>query len=81
MTGAGVRIGLVGYGFGGRCFHAPLIAGVPDCVLAGVVTGSPSRRAEVADTYPDVPVFDSVADLVESGVDAITVCTPAATRR
>ena len=26
-----------------------------------------------------VPIFDSVADLVESGVDAITVCTPAAT--
>lgn len=79
MTGSGVRIGLVGYGFGGRYFHAPLIAGAPGCVLAGVVTRSPARRAEVSDDHPGVAVFDSVADLVGSGVDAITVCTPAAT--
>jgi predicted dehydrogenase len=79
MTSSEVRIGLVGYGFGGRYFHAPLIAGAPGCVLAGVVTRSPGRRAEVADAHPEVPVFDSVADLAESGVDAITVCTPAAT--
>ena len=69
----------MGYGFGGRYFHAPLIASVPGCVLAGVVTRSPTRRAEVAEACPGVPVFDSVADLVESGVDAVTVCTPAAT--
>ena len=79
MTSREVRIGLVGYGFGGRCFHAPLIAGVPGCVLAGVVTRSLTRRVEVAEAYPGVPVFDSVANLAESGVDAITVCTPAAT--
>ena len=70
---------MVGYGFGGRIFHAPLIAGTGGCVLAGVVTRSLTRRVEVADAHPGVPVFDSVADLAESGVDAITVCTPAAT--
>jgi predicted dehydrogenase len=79
MTGGELRIGLVGYGFGGRVFHAPLIAGVPGCVLAGVVTRSQTRRIEVAETYPGLPLFDSVADLAESGVDAIVVCTPAAT--
>ncbi len=79
MPSGEVRIGLVGYGFGGRYFHAPLIAGVPGCVLAGVVTRSPTRRTEVAKACPGVPVFDSVADLVEAGVDAIAVCTPAAT--
>ena len=42
-----VRFGLVGYGFGGRYFHAPLIAGGPGSTLAGVVTRSPERRAEV----------------------------------
>ena len=74
-----VRIGLVGYGFGGRYFHAPLIAGTPGCVLAGVVTRSAARRNEVKQVHPGVPVFDSVADLIDSGVDAVTVCTPAAT--
>ena len=66
MTSAEVRIGLVGYGFGGRHFHAPLIASVAGCVLAGVVTRSPVRRAEVAEDHPGVPVFDSVAGLIEA---------------
>ena len=70
---------MVGYGFGGRYFHAPLIAAAPGCVLAGVVTRSLTRRVEVAEVHPGVRVFDSVAELAESGVDAITVCTPAAT--
>ena len=74
-----VKIGLVGYGFGGRYFHAPLIAGAAGCTLAGVVTRSSDRRAEVARDQPGVAVFDSVDDLVAAGVDAVTVCTPAAT--
>ena len=42
MTGNTVRIGLVGYGTGGRYFHAPLIAAAAACELAGVVTRSRS---------------------------------------
>jgi predicted dehydrogenase len=74
-----LRIGLVGYGFGGRYFHAPLIAGARGCTLAGVVTRSQARRAEVAAEHPGVPVFDSVEAMAAAGVDAVTVCTPAAT--
>jgi predicted dehydrogenase len=39
----------------------------------------PDRRAEVAHDHPDVAVYGSVDDLVAAGVDAVTVCTPAAT--
>ena len=78
MTDA-VRIGLVGYGFGGRYFHAPIIAGAAGCALAGVVTRSPDRRAEVALDHPGVPVYDTVEEMVAAGVSAATVCTPAAT--
>jgi predicted dehydrogenase len=74
-----LRIGLVGYGFGGRYFHAPLIAGAGGCALAGVVTRSAARRDEVAAEHPGVPVFGSVEDLVAAGVDAVAVSTPAAT--
>jgi predicted dehydrogenase len=42
-----VRIGLAGYGRGGRFFHAPLIGLAPECALAAVLTRSPRRRAEV----------------------------------
>ena len=62
-----VRIGLVGYGFGGRYFHAPLIASAPECEFVGVVTSSPERRALVAAEHPGVPAFDSLAALAAPG--------------
>ena len=42
-----LRIGLVGYGFGGRYFHAPLIASAAECEFLGVVTNSLERRTRV----------------------------------
>ena len=74
-----VRFGLVGYGFGGRYFHAPLIASAPDCELVGVVTSSPARRELVDREHPGVPTFDSLEALIATGIEAVTVCTPADT--
>jgi hypothetical protein len=37
---APVRFGLVGYGFGARYFHAPLIASATECQLVAVATRS-----------------------------------------
>jgi predicted dehydrogenase len=73
------RIGLAGYGFGGRIFHAPLLAGAPGVEFAGVVTRSPERRAELARDHPGVPAFDSLADLAAAGAQAVAISTPAAT--
>jgi predicted dehydrogenase len=73
------RIGLAGYGFGGRVFHAPLIGSAPGAELAGVVTRSPQRRAELARDHPGTPAFDSLADLAAAGVDAVAISTPADT--
>jgi predicted dehydrogenase len=39
-----VKFGLVGYGTGGRVFHAPLIASAENIEFVGVVTTSPERR-------------------------------------
>ena len=76
-----VKLGVVGYGAGGRYFHTPFIAAAEGIELAGVVTRSPQRRAEVAEDWPGVPVFDSLGALLESGVDAVTITTPPETRR
>jgi predicted dehydrogenase len=73
------RIGLAGYGFGGRIFHAPLIAAAPGVELAGVVTRSPERRAELERDHPGTPAFDGLADLAAAGVDAVAISTPADT--
>jgi predicted dehydrogenase len=71
-----VRYGLVGYGSGGRIFHAPLIASAPGIDFAGVVTRSPQRRAELPD---GLRAFDSLADMAAAGIRAVTISTPAAT--
>src|SRR5689334_15115498 len=79
MAGEPVRIGLVGYGFGGRRFHAPLIASAPQCELVGVVTRATERRALIQQDLPGVPAFDSLADLAAAGAQAVAISTPAAT--
>jgi predicted dehydrogenase len=73
------RIGLVGYGSGGRTFHAPLIASATDVEFAGVVTRSAERRETLAADHPDVPAFDSIAGLAAAGAEAVAISTPAAT--
>ncbi|AGL19919.1 Gfo/Idh/MocA family oxidoreductase [Actinoplanes sp. N902-109] len=73
------RIGLVGFGSGGRIFHAPLLAAAEDVEFTGVVTRSAERRAELAKAHPDVPAYDTIAGLAAAGVDAVTISTPAAT--
>src|ERR1700750_3165753 len=76
-----MRLGLVGYGVGGRYFHAPFIAAAKGVELAGVVTRSPERRTELGADFPDVPAYDSLTALLAAGVDAVTITTPPQTRR
>ena len=75
---APVRIGLAGYGLGGRYFHAPLIASAADCEFLGVVTTSPERRRQVAEDL-GLPAFASLEDLASTGAEAVAISTPAAT--
>lgn len=58
-----VRVGLIGYGLGGRAFHAPLIAAADGLVLAAVAT---SRAVENLPTMrdPDALIADPAIDLV-----------------
>ncbi len=71
-----VRIALVGYGFGGRFFHAPLLASAHGCDFVGVVTTSPERRALVTDDHPGVEVFSDLEELAHAGVTAVVISTP-----
>jgi predicted dehydrogenase len=76
-----VRLGLVGYGVGGRYFHAPFVAAAEGVELAGVVTRSLARRDELAADLPGVPAYDSLTEMLAAGVDAVTITTPPHTRR
>jgi predicted dehydrogenase len=74
-----VKFGLVGYGFGGRYFHAPLIDSAQECELVGVMTSSPRRRDLIADELPGTATLSSLQELVDAGAEAVTISTPAET--
>lgn len=76
-----VRLGLVGYGNGGRLFHAPFIEAAQGVEIAGVVARAPRTREAVAADLPGVPIHGSLTELLAAGVDAVTITTPPATRR
>src|SRR5947208_5720118 len=74
-----LRIGLVGYGYGGRYFHAPFLASAAECEFLGVVTNSAERRGAFANQFPGGSTFDSLEHLAAAGAEAVTICTPAGT--
>lgn len=76
-----MRFGVVGYGTGGRHFHAPFIAAAKGISLAGVVARAPNTIAAVQEDLPDTPIYPSLTAMLEAGVDAVTITTPPHTRR
>src|SRR3954471_8661776 len=59
-------------------------AGVSDHVLelSGVVARAPSTKARVEADLPGIPIFPSLAAMIEAGgIDAVTITTPPETRR
>ncbi len=79
MTQPPVLIGLIGYGFGGRTFHAPFIAAATNCELVAIVTRNPDRRAAAQAEHPSAQCVDSLPDLIRLGVEAVAISTPAET--
>jgi predicted dehydrogenase len=73
-----IRVALLGYGLGGRSFHAPFIAASPDLQLAVVVTSNAERQREVAAEHPDARLAVSAEELFEhpAGVDLVVISTP-----
>ncbi|NOU94340.1 oxidoreductase [Paenibacillus sp. LMG 31456] len=69
-----IRVGLIGYGFSGRTFHAPVITCVPDLMLAAVVERHTTNSKE---RYPWVKVVSDVRDLYKDDIiDLVVVTTP-----
>lgn len=67
-----IRTGLIGYGFAGKTFHAPLIAAVPELKLAAVASSKP--EAVKAD-WPEAEVFADPAALI-AAVDLVVIASP-----
>jgi predicted dehydrogenase len=68
-----IRVGLIGYGYAGKTFHAPLIRSVSGLQL--VVVGS-SRPDKVLADLPDVTVCSAEDVATHPDVDLIVIATP-----
>lgn len=69
-----VRVALVGYGYAGRTFHAPLIAATPGIELAAIVSRSP---AKVHTDLPAARVFEGLDQaLADPDIDLVVIATP-----
>jgi len=69
-----LNVGLIGYGYAGRTFHAPVIASVPGLRLAKVVERRTDRAKE---DWPQVGIVRDAKELyADPGIDIVVVLTP-----
>ena len=69
-----LKVGLIGYGYAGKTFHAPLIAAVPALQLTAVAS---SVAAKVHADWPDATVFATPAELIaRDDIDLVVIATP-----
>jgi predicted dehydrogenase len=69
-----IRVGLVGFGLGGRVFHAPLISSVDGMELAAIVERASNHAAE---RYPGITTYRTLdAMLADPALDLIEISTP-----
>ncbi|MBM7565187.1 oxidoreductase [Paenibacillus sacheonensis] len=69
-----VKVGLIGYGFAGSVFHAPVITSVPGLELTKVVE---RRSAKSKERYPWVEVVRDAEELyADDAIDLVVVTTP-----
>jgi predicted dehydrogenase len=74
MRDATLGVGLIGYGFAGRTFHAPVVAGVPGLALVAVAS---SDAAKVQADWPQMAVVPTPGELLaRAGVDLVVIATP-----
>ncbi|MFL6697558.1 MAG: oxidoreductase [Vitreoscilla sp.] len=69
-----LKVGLIGYGYAGKTFHAPLIAAVPSFELAAVASSDASKvRAD----WPGMAVFATPAELIaRDDLDLVVIASP-----
>lgn len=69
-----IGVGVVGYGLGGRVFHAPFVSAVPGLRLDAIMT---SRAAEAGKAYPGAKLVRTLEEiLAEPGIELVVVSTP-----
>jgi predicted dehydrogenase len=71
-----LRVGILGYGIGGRVFHAPLVAATPGLTPAVITTSSSAAQART--DHPGAEIVPGADELFERAgdLDLVVVSTP-----
>jgi scyllo-inositol 2-dehydrogenase (NADP+) len=69
-----IGVGVIGYGLGGRVFHAPFVGAVPGLRLAAIMQRSGD---EAAKAYPATKILRSLDEiLADKSIEMVVVSTP-----
>src|SRR5580658_3647818 len=68
-----IRVGLIGYGFAGKTFHAPLIQSVPDLELTVIGSG---KREVLQASFPGITVCSAAEVPTHPDVDLVVIASP-----
>jgi scyllo-inositol 2-dehydrogenase (NADP+) len=74
MADREIGVGVIGYGLGGRVFHAPFVSAVPGLHLVSILQ---RKGDEAAKAYPGVKIERSMeAVLADKSLEVVVVSTP-----
>jgi scyllo-inositol 2-dehydrogenase (NADP+) len=74
MPSREIGVGVIGYGLGGRVFHAPFVSAVPGLKLVSILQ---RKGDEAAKAYPHVRIDRSLDDLLaDESIELVVVSTP-----
>jgi scyllo-inositol 2-dehydrogenase (NADP+) len=70
-----LKVGLIGYGYSGAIFHAPIIQAVEGLNIVSVVSSNPSK---VYGQFPNVKIYSNPGEMWND-IDLVIITTPNAT--
>jgi scyllo-inositol 2-dehydrogenase (NADP+) len=72
-----IGVGVLGYGYAGRCFHAYLLRFEPRFRLRAVASRDAGRRGQAARDYPGVKTYEALDQMLQDPeVRLVIVATP-----
>lgn len=71
-----VKVGVIGAGFIAQQSHIPYYLANPYSKIVGVADPAPARLEEVKKRFRVEDVYLDYADLLEKGIDAVSICAP-----
>jgi predicted dehydrogenase len=71
-----MRLGLVGLRQRRAALPRPVLEAARGIEIAGVVARAEATRAAAREDLPGVPIHASLTELLQAGVDAVTITTP-----